>query len=168
MKITDLYQVATLGNKIDEDGFVKLVFNHNIDLFFEKFKDIFLIFKDHRVRYVTIDEVKYDHGYKIRLLESELFEDIISDGKVKVCLEKKDISDLPPALVFIDFDVYDDDEYLGKITEIMEAKFNEIFVILFEDGKEITVPNIEHFIKKIDFDQNRIFIRNYKELLEVL
>ena len=48
------------------------------------------------------------------------------------------------------------------------AKFNEIFVILFEDGKEITVPNIEHFIKKIDFDQNRIFIRNYKELLEVL
>ncbi len=167
MKITDLYQVATLGNKIDEEGFFKITFTHKIDFFFDKFKDIFLIFKDHSVRYVTIDKVKCNRSCKIKILEAELNEDIIADGKVKVCLEKKDIPNLPADILFVGFKVYSDSEYLGEITDVMYAKFNEIFVIALKSGKEITLPNVEHFIRNIDKDANRIYIRNYEELLKI-
>ena len=168
MKITDLYHVATLGNKIDETGFVKINFIEEFDSFFTKFKDIFLVFKDYSVRYVTIKEVKQNRGYKIKLLEDELYDDIIADGKVKVCLEKKDIPNLPAKILYEGFYVFSNTgEFLGKITDVLDGKFHNIFVISLDKNKEITVPNIEHFVNKIDLNKSRIYIKNYEELLDI-
>lgn len=51
--------------------------------------------------------------------------------------------------------VYDikENEYLGEITEIFETAAHDIYVIDTEDY-EIMIPDVEVFVKKIDF-QNR-------------
>ena len=129
---------------------------------------MFLIFKDYSVRYVTIDDVKYDRGYKIKLLEKELYDDIVSDGKVKLCIEKKDVPNLPPDLLFNDFEVILKGKVIGKVTGVLQSKFNDIFEIKLSSDKEITIPNVEHFIKKIDKKNKEIHLHNFEELKDLI
>lgn len=52
---------------------------------------------------------------------------------------------------------FDNGEVLGKIVDIFETAAHDILVI--ESAKcEIMVPDIDEFVKKIDFDKREIFI----------
>ena len=167
MKISDLYPVAKLAHKFDEQGFIKIIFNKDIEGFFEKFRDIFLLFKDYKVRYVTIEDVKYDHGFKIRLLEKEINGEIVEDGKVKVCLEAKDVPNLSESLLYTDFDVYGGKNHIGKIIAVLENKLQNVFLIELKTGKEITIPDVDNFVDELDIPNRIIHIKNYEELLTI-
>jgi len=62
----------------------------------------------------------------------------------------------------IGFRVFDDDtnEYIGEISEIWETPTNNLWLVLDEEGKEIIIPVIEEFVKKIDYTNRtaRIFV----------
>ena len=63
----------------------------------------------------------------------------------------------------IGLEVYDNDTYKGKVTDILESIKYDILVI---DGiKRHLVPNISNFIKKVDLDNNKLYI-NYIEGLD--
>ena len=167
MKISDLYPIAKLAHRFDEQGFIKITFTKDFDDFFKKFRDVFLLFKDYSVRYVTIEDVKYERGYKIKLLEKELNNEIMEDGKVKVCLENKDVPDLPESILYQDFDVYSNNKQVGKILGVIENKMQNIFLIELDGGKEITIPNVDYFVDKTDIQKRIIYIKNYEELLDI-
>ena len=57
MQISDLVAIGKLGNSIDEKGFISFRKNSNFQQSYLTQKDVFLLFKDHRVRYVSIDKV---------------------------------------------------------------------------------------------------------------
>lgn len=167
MKISDLYPIGKLAHKFDDQGFIKINFTKDIEDFFEKFKDIFLFFKDYRVRYVTIEDVKYDHGFKIKLLEEELRNEIIEDGKVKVCLENKDVPNLAESVLYTNFNVYNGNEHIGRIITVFENKLQNVFLIELKIGKEITIPDVDNFVDEIDNKNRIIRIKNYEELLTI-
>ena len=92
MQISDLVSLGKLGNKIDADGFVKFTRNSNFHPRYFLIKDFFLVFTDNRVRYVTIDKVLKNSGFWIRFIESEVMEEVISAGNVKLCLPQNDLN----------------------------------------------------------------------------
>lgn len=51
----------------------------------------------------------------------------------------------------------DNGEVLGKVTDIFETAAHDILVIEGENT-EIMVPDVDEFVKKIDFDKREIFI----------
>ena len=62
----------------------------------------------------------------------------------------------------IGLDVYDNDEYKGKVVEILKSKKYDLLVI---DGiKRHMVPNIPEFIKNIDLDKKIINIEYIRGL----
>ena len=62
----------------------------------------------------------------------------------------------------IGLDVYDKDIYKGKVIDILKTTTNDLLVI---DGmKKHMVPNIPEFIKKIDLENNRIYIEYIRGL----
>lgn len=60
----------------------------------------------------------------------------------------------------------DNGEILGKVTDIFETAAHDILVI---EGinTEIMVPDIDEFVKKIDFDNREIFIHLIEGMKEV-
>ena len=57
-------------------------------------------------------------------------------------------------------------EVLGKVTDIFESAANDILVIEGENT-EIMVPDIDEFIKKIDFDKREIYVQLIDGMKEI-
>lgn len=62
----------------------------------------------------------------------------------------------------IGLEVYDNETYKGKITDIYKTSANDLLVV--EGNKKHMVPNIDTFIKKVDLENNRIYINYIKGL----
>jgi len=62
----------------------------------------------------------------------------------------------------IGLEVYDNDTYKGKVTDIYKTTTSDLLVI--EGNKKHMVPNIDTFIKKVDLENNRIYINYIKGL----
>ena len=62
----------------------------------------------------------------------------------------------------IDLDVYDKEEYKGKVIDIFKTNVHDLLVI---DGKKRhMVPNIDEFIEKVDLENKKIYIKYIKGL----
>ena len=58
----------------------------------------------------------------------------------------------------IGIDVYtDEDEYLGKLAEVMHMPANDVYVVR-KDKKEILLPVIDDVVRSVDIDSGRMVI----------
>lgn len=64
----------------------------------------------------------------------------------------------------IDMDVYNDDSFVGKVTDILNNGVYDILVIEKDDSRNL-VPNITEFIKDIDLSSKRIQINMIEGLI---
>ena len=54
-------------------------------------------------------------------------------------------------------EVFLDDEKIGEITDVMETAAHEILIVEdIKTKKEIMIPLIDEFVKKIDFENGRV------------
>ena len=64
----------------------------------------------------------------------------------------------------ISMDVYSDDSFIGKVTDILNNGVYDILVIESEKNKSL-VPNIGEFVKNIDLDNKKIQINMIEGLI---
>ena len=64
----------------------------------------------------------------------------------------------------IDMDVYNDDTFIGRVTDILNNGVYDILVIEKEKTKNL-VPNIKEFIKNIDLNERKIEINMIEGLI---
>ena len=65
----------------------------------------------------------------------------------------------------IGLDAYDDEKYIGKVENILKSPAHDLLLIV-NDSKHHMVPYINEFIKKIDLDNNKIFINTIEGLID--
>lgn len=64
----------------------------------------------------------------------------------------------------INMDVYNEDSFIGKVTDILNNGVYDILVIEKENNKNL-VPNINEFIKNIDLENKKIQINMIEGLI---
>lgn len=64
----------------------------------------------------------------------------------------------------IDMDVYNDESFIGKVTDILNNGVYDILVIENNKNKNL-VPNIDEFIKNIDLENKKIQINMIEGLI---
>lgn len=64
----------------------------------------------------------------------------------------------------INMDVFDEDSFIGKVTDILNNGVYDILVVENDKSKNF-VPNIEEFIKNIDLDNKKIQINMIEGLI---
>lgn len=167
MQIEDLKEIGRLGNRQDENGFVRIRKNDNFQPDFLLIKDIFLVFQDNRVRYVTVEETtKKGQKDYIKILEREVIEEAVKLNNVKICLppeyfEDDDDLDFNPLSFTVDFN----GTKYGQIKDYFLTPAYLVFVIDFE-GKEIMIPDVDKYVKEYDLDEEIIYFQNIRELAE--
>ena len=85
----------------------------------------------------SIDEAKTLIGYKIYIRK-----DLVPDYE-----EEENL---------ISYKVYQNNEYIGMVVDIMQTSAHDILVIEDDNQKEILVPYIDVFVKEIDDDNESI------------
>ncbi|MDY6915306.1 MAG: hypothetical protein SVM86_03185, partial [Candidatus Cloacimonadota bacterium] len=120
MQISDLIPIGKLGISLDKkDGFLTFRSKESISL--DKLKDIFLVFSDHRVRYVTIDKIAESSKNQFSILETEVLEEIENVKKVQVMLDPEVWENIRNISTnnFKGYDVYYKNKIIGKIVDTL-------------------------------------------------
>lgn len=65
----------------------------------------------------------------------------------------------------IGLDVYDNDNKIGVVTNLMKNKLYTILVVKYND-KNYLVPNISEFVEKVDLENRKIYINNIRGLID--
>ena len=152
MLISDLVAIGKLGKLIDDDGFIpfKAGKNFHPDLL----GDIFLVFRNNSVRYVTVEEVK--KNYRIKIDDSETAQAATDEGNVKVMLPKGEIDTFVKTLDIDDHvgkRIIFKSEVIGKVVEILNNSVYDLLVCELENKQELMIPLLDKFIIKIN-DEN--------------
>ncbi len=65
---------------------------------------------------------------------------------------------------YIGLEVYDKDNFIGRVTSIMKNKQTDILVVEKENKKNL-IPNIPVFVKSVDLDKKCIYIESIEGLI---
>jgi len=164
MLISDLVKIGKLGKLIDENGFIPFKPGENFHP--DLLGNIFLVFKDYSVRYVTVEEVTKNYRIKIDDIETAQF--AADEGNVKVMLPKIEIESLN-----IELDIDDHvgkriifkSKMIGKVVEILNNSVYDLLVCELNNKQELMIPLLDKFI--LEINDNNITVQDIEGLMKI-
>ncbi|MDP8221448.1 MAG: hypothetical protein P9X26_08885, partial [Candidatus Stygibacter frigidus] len=171
MTLDDLVEIGKLGNSNRAtEGFLRFQPNWNFHTYFLDIKDIFLVFTDHRVRYVTIEDIRQNKFFWIKIKESDVIDEVIDSQSVQYCLPKSLIksSQYQNDDDFLTgMNVVVDDNVIGLVTESFYNGAHNTLIVNTTDQKEIMIPVVDRYIISIDKSSHLITATNIRELIDL-
>lgn len=77
-----------------------------------------------------------------------------------VCAKRSDLPKLPENTYYIKdligASVYNKGELAGKVKDVFSTPANDVYVVETDGGREILIPAVKEFIKKISIENSRI------------
>lgn len=167
-------EVGIIGKTVGLKGALKF---HNKSDFPEQFK------KGNKFYLKNLDELVikiYDNKRDLVIFEN--FEDIniakkltnkvLYSTKIDTIKSCKLAKDEYFYFDIIGLDVFENNELLGRVVDIMEASLNSFLQIstaqtLIDNSfsKEFFIPYIDRYIERVDLAQKRIIVKNSKDIL---
>ncbi len=170
MQLSDLVAIGTLGKTLNRDGSVAFRGNASFISAFLTVPKVFLVFKSHNVRYMTITGIRNDAGYAITFAEKNDVLEAIEQGPAEVMLAREDFERVQKAEGLFDFvgmQVSYRNAIIGIVDDVMETKAHDILVVCRDDDTEVLIPVVEYYLEAIDPDQMIIYAVNLEGLLEL-
>ena len=162
-----MIRVGKITNTHGHKGAVKVLSMTDNPERFEELQEVFLLDGDKKEK-LTINSVKYQKSNLI--LEIKEIKDMnqaeLYKGKY-LFIAKKDINPLPEGRYYIfqlvGLKVYEKDNFLGEITEVIETGSNDVYIVKSKDReKDILVPALKKVVKNIDLENKTMQV----ELIE--
>lgn len=162
-----------IGNIVDTQGLngeLRLKQSIDISEFFDKFDTVFLKSGSDYISYKV--KKLFEHSKRGYVLSIEGVSDIrraeyfiLRDIYVPKEIEVGDTT------VEVDADEIEFYTFINGIryvlADVVENSHNDLLQLVNEDGKEIMVPHIDHFVTDIDHDTGEIFLQNVEGLDEI-
>ncbi|MBN2829397.1 MAG: hypothetical protein JXR56_03635 [Candidatus Cloacimonetes bacterium] len=169
MQQSDLIPIGRLGTVYKNTGYIsfKPLKSFRPALFSKK--NFYLIFNSDRVFYVTLDKIKqYQGKLYLKFIEDGIVEELEIVQKALVLIEKEQYQEIEgQSISLIDYTVIFREQEIGTVQEIMEDSFQDRIIVELFDGKEVIIPDVEHFISKKDAEKKLLYTQNIEELLEL-
>ncbi|MDD6658428.1 MAG: ribosome maturation factor RimM [Lachnospiraceae bacterium] len=157
----DLLQVGILSSTHGVRGEIK-VFSTTDDVKrFKKNKEYILGTKNGNID-VMVESVKFFKQFVILKFEGiDTLDDILAYKGCSLYVNRAHAVKLQKDEYFIadliGMEVFDEeDNYIGKLTDVLETGANDVYEITTEDEKTYLFPAIKECIKKIDMDNRKI------------
>jgi ribosomal 30S subunit maturation factor RimM len=164
MLISDLVEIGKLGKLMDEDGFIP--FKPGIDFQPDFLENVFLVFKNNSVRYVTVEEVKKNYRIKIDDVESAKL--AANERNVKVMLPKSVVESFIKTLDINDHvgkEIIFNSEVIGKVVELLNNSVYDLLICELKNKQELMIPLLDKFI--LDINDENITVHGIEGLMEL-
>jgi 16S rRNA processing protein RimM len=131
---------------------------------------VYINLEGHYVSY-TIAKVQL-HKNMVLLLFQEITDMNTAERLKGLYLEipRAEVRPLPPGSFYIfqliGLDVYEGEQYLGKLCEVLQPGGNDVFVVKTPENKEIYLPALKAVVTRIDFDCSRMEVKIPPGLLD--
>lgn len=139
---------------------------------FKKMKSVLLRLPGGQKTEYTITEVKYVKNtvlLKLQGVEDMNAAQLLKDSILVV--ERKDAVKLPKDTYYI-FDligcqVYEQDECLGIVTDVLETGSNDVYVVKDENEKELLIPALGWVVLSVNIEEKKIQVQLPKGLRDL-
>ena len=163
----DLIPIARLTG-VTDDGFLVLKTYKNFEEDFLKTQDFFLVFKDHRVRFVTLTDMKLSKNYHIKIKEIDVLEEMTNPDEVQICMAPDDVDAITNEVdedTPIGKDAVFKDTVIGKVTDWFDNSAHDVLVIVLKNESEIMVPDVDSYV--IDETEDAVIFQNIDDFLNL-
>jgi ribosomal 30S subunit maturation factor RimM len=165
MLVTDLIPLGRI-NPPDRKNYYRIILKSEFEEFPADITDLFLIFPDHRVRYVTIQDLRIESAkIWVKFLEDDVYPEINEFRRIRVMLDPKDYNNSTMGFDPYGMEVYKDGNLIGKITDYIDNSIQVVYTVELSDGKEFMFPGVEQYVESID--ENGIHVKNIDELIDL-
>ncbi|NCC80751.1 MAG: 16S rRNA processing protein RimM [Clostridia bacterium] len=162
-----MIRVGKITNTHGHKGAVKVQPLTDYPERFEELQDIYLVDGERKEK-LTIESIKYQKNNLI--LEIKEIKDMNQAEMFKgkyLFIEMKDARPLPEGHFYIfqliGLQVYEGNNYLGKIRDVIQTGSNDVYIVKRENGqKDLLIPALKQVVKKIDLETQTMQV----ELLE--
>lgn len=127
-------------------------------------KKVYIRSEDHNYHDYTVERV-LSHQRFI-LLELQEIPDMNTAERLKekyIEIPRSEVKTLPVGSFYIfqlvGLAVYEGEQYLGKLTDVLQTGSNDVFVVKTPDGKELYLPALKSVITQIDLNNDRIEVQ---------
>ncbi|MBQ1172136.1 MAG: 16S rRNA processing protein RimM [Lachnospiraceae bacterium] len=157
----DLLQVGILSSTHGVRGEIKVFPTTDDVKRFKKNKEYILGTKNGNMD-VRVESVKFFKQFVILKFEGiDTLDDILAYKGCSLYVNRAHAVKLQKDEYFIadliGMEVFDEDEnYIGKLTDVLETGANDVYEITTEDEKTYLFPAIKECIKKVDMDNRKI------------
>lgn len=167
MKLSDLIKIGTLGNTINKDGMVKC--NLKSDFIDINLENVFLIFRDDKVRYVSVIKESQSGVFRIILDDIEVMQEAVKEKDVIIALPQNEIEAFGKSYHdnLINYKIFQDNIEIGYVIEEFDNFAQKIITIKTEDGQDFMIPVVEKYIIQIDNNSKSINVKEIDGLLEL-
>ena len=138
---------------------------------FKKLKKFYLENKANDYQELTCASSRIHKDYV--LLKAEEINDRTQAERIKgkyICVKEEDAIKLPEGRYFIfqleGLDVYEDERFVGVLTEVLQPGANDVYVIKPPQGEEIYLPAIKSAVLSVDLENKRMQIKIPEGLLD--
>ena len=119
----------------------------------------------------TIEDVKYHKDMiLIKLKEIDNMNEVEVLKGLKIVVERADLVKLPENSYYIfdliDCKVYENEEFLGEVKDVIETGSNDVYVVKNED-RQILIPALSWVVLSVDTENKRIEVKLPKGLLDI-
>jgi len=160
--LDDYYLIAEVKGTYSSDGSVIIKsFSDFSQRFFELEKVVIDFFGKTK-------ELDIEFAQKINSLLIIKFQRFDSEQDVRFLIGKKlyvsknNLFKLPKDTFYVhelvNSEVYLDSVFFGKLVDVLKLPSNDVYVIIKNDGKEILIPAVEKFIKKINKAEKKLYL----------
>ncbi|UQS85348.1 ribosome maturation factor RimM [Apilactobacillus apisilvae] len=127
---------------------------------------VYAFFKDNHSEELVIDNVRKHKNFILLHFEGKpTINDVeyLKTSNLKISSEQQNNTELAPGEYFyhqiIGLDVYDiDDNYIGKIKDIMSLGPNDVWVVERQDKEDLLLPKISQVIKNVNLDNSIVTV----------
>lgn len=168
MQISDLIPIGRLGSKVDKEGFIPFHANAGFQCDLINIDEFFLIFKDNRVKFVTLLAVDDTRQTRIKLAETDVTAEAARENNVLVFLPRQQLKKLMgenTEVAEMGMTAWFNNEPVGELIDIFDNGAHEVLVFAGKEGREFLVPDVEYFVEGIR--EGIILLRNIEELLDL-
>jgi len=171
MTLDDLVTIGKLGNSNKaHPGYLRLKPDWNFQIFFLDIKNIFLVFPDHRVRYVTIEEVIKNKFFWIKIAELDVIEEIKEVRSVKYCLPADEINSARFSHeddFFVGMKVSYNDKIIGSVIDSYNNGAHNNLVVDLYNGNSMQIPQVDRYIINVNRSERLLKVENIEGLMEL-
>jgi ribosomal 30S subunit maturation factor RimM len=160
-----LIGIGRLGGT-DSEGWHHVMIKPSFRAEFDHIVDLYLIFEENRVFYVTISDRKQSEKKTwVRFAEDGVAEERKLHKEVILALEDQDPSQEEEETSLLGLDVVFGEQLLGCVVDIFFNGAQDVLVISTALDVEIMVPVVDHYIPSLPEAEGVIFLQNMEDLL---
>jgi len=174
MEISDLICIGKLGFSKNSNDKSKIIIQLKAKYqnFLPRLVNIFLIYKDHRVRYGKIDILQIINETKaiIDLEDQDLKEELAADYQAGVYLDELELNDLDDNGIYFDpvgMKVIWNDLEVGEIKDFFYNGAHDVYEIQMSDKRMILIPDVDSFVKETNIDERFINVVDLDQFLDI-